>query len=119
MNHKEIKLDPKTREQVIVGGNFEFVYGIDAVMQNCECAVRAQLGEYRYDVTHGVDYTGNLFSPTGIYSVWEVQVINTTKSVSGVISARVRSFEVDDKGGATYTIEVETVYGSRLLNGSV
>lgn len=114
---KEIKLD-SNRNPVIKNGNYEFVYDLDAVLQNCDNTMRVQAGEYNYDAAKGVDYLGNVFTGNPNFQRFEFQAREALEELEGV--NRVESFDhslVDNT--LSYTAEISTIYGVGSINGNL
>ena len=115
---KAIKVDPETRDIVMAGGRMQFVYDIDVVLQNCDHAIRQQLGELRYAQSKGVDYFGNLFTGNPNYQLFKFQSISALENVDGVV--RVSNFDYTvTEGEVSYTADIQTIYGTGNINGNV
>ena len=95
-------------------GNVAFVSGLEAVAQNCEQAMKAQLGEMIYDKSAGVNYQGTLFSSSG-------NVVGFTASARAALALvpdvlGVESFRVYYDGNtAKYQAVIETPYGTERI----
>jgi len=97
-------------------GNLSMASGLDAVLQDCATATKAQLGEMIYAVNSGipnfqVTWTGEPSIPQ-----FETAIKNTLKSVSGVTGI---ASMVTQKIGNTlnYRVEITTIYGTGNFNG--
>lgn len=118
MSRKSIKRDPGTRDIVLSGGVIQYARDIDVVLQNCDHAMRQQLGELRYRQTKGVEYFDNVFRGTPNYQLFKFQAITQLENVSGVV--RVTSFAYTVQGGVLdYSAEILTDYGTGTINGNV
>lgn len=118
MKRQALKADPVTRDLVVSGGKLATVKNIDAVLQNCDNAMRQQLGELQYRKTKGVDYFNNVFSGNPNYQLFKFQAITNIESVSGVV--RVTQFDYDIIDGTlSYSASILTDYGTGTINGSV
>lgn len=118
MQRKAIKVDPQTRDIIVAGGRIQFVYDIDVVLQNCDHAIRQQVGELRYRQTKGVEYFNNAFNGTPNYQLFKFQVITQLQNVSGVV--RVISFDYTVSDGVLdYSTEILTEYGAGSINGNL
>lgn len=96
-------------------GNIAQKRDLDAVMQDCETAMRAQAGEMFYNMDSGIptrQTVWEVYNPLQFTAAGRVTLAN----VPGVV--RVLSFTTDRKGDLfTYTAEIETTYGLGVLNG--
>jgi hypothetical protein len=118
MQRRSIKVDPVTRDIVILGGAIQIVTNINSVLQNCDNAMRQQLGELQYDQTKGIEYFGNVFNGTPNYQLFRFQAIQQLEAVDGVV--RVLSFSYTAQGGLlSYSAEIQTDYGVGNVNGNV
>ena len=79
---RAIKVDGK-RDPVIVNGKFVWVNDIDVVAQNCDHAMRQQLGELNYDASKGVQYFDNIFTGNPNYQRFEAQARTQLLNVDG------------------------------------
>lgn len=59
MPRRDILLD-SSGNRVLVGGDYGFADGAQAVKQGVECRVRLFLREYWLDLSQGVDWTGKI-----------------------------------------------------------
>lgn len=112
------KTDPVSRDIVVSGGRIATVRDIDVVLQNCDHALRQQLGELQYSMTKGIEYFGNVFEGTPNYQLFKFQAIQQIENVSGVL--RVREFDYTVTGNdLAYNAVIETDYGTGAVNGNV
>lgn len=118
MQRSGFKVDPITRDFVLSGGSFVKVYNIDVVLQNCDHAMRQQLGELRYRQTKGIEYFDNVFTGNPNYQLFKFQAITQLQNVGGVV--RVNNFEytVTD-GELIYSADIVTEYGAGTINGNL
>lgn len=115
---RAIKIDPVTRDPVMVGGKFQFVYDIDVVLQNCDQSMRQQLGELPYNQQKGVEYLNNVFNGNPNFQAFEFQARREIQNVDGVI--RVQSFDYSLTDGVlSYTAEIKTIYGVDQISGNI
>ena len=114
---KAIKIDGD-RNPVMKGGRFIWVTDIDVVLQNCDQAMRQQLGELNYSARRGVQYFGNVFENNPNYQLFEAQARKALRSVSGVVA--VDDFTYNLVGESlSYTAIIKTIYGTGSINGNV
>lgn len=118
MLRKAFKADPVTRDLVLSGGRLQVVLDIDVVMQNCDHAIRQQLGELRYRQTKGVEYFNNAFNGNPNYQLFKFQCITQIENVSGVVRVITFDYTVAD-GVLAYSAEILTEYGTGSINGNV
>jgi hypothetical protein len=94
-------------------GNIATVSSLAAVLQNCETAMRAQLGEMYYNADQGVPTRATVwdnYNPLQFMAAGRV----TLQNVQGV--QRVISFDVDRIGDLlTYTATIQTIYGPGVV----
>ena len=115
---RAIKIDLKTREPILKNSRFEWVTGIDAVLQNCEQSMRQQIGELQYNQTKGVEYLNNVFSGNPNYQAFEFQARREIEKVQGV--TRVEDFSyLLSEGVLSYTATIKTIFGKGAINGSL
>lgn len=118
MQRQAFKRDPTTRDLVIGGNAIQVVRNIDVVLQNCDHALRQQLGELRYRQSKGVEYFDNVYSGTPNFQLFKFQAITQLENVAGV--ARVISFDYTVLNGVLdYSAEILTEYGTGTINGNV
>ena len=91
---------------------------LDAVVQYAEHAVRAQLGEMIYAADRGVDYLNTVFASPPNLLQFEAQVRTALLRLPQVTS--VTNFNITVANNtASYTITIETLFGTGVLNGNV
>lgn len=118
MQRRAYKVDSETRDYVISGGRKVVVRDIQVVLQNCDHALRQQLGELRYAQSKGIEYFDNVFNGTSNYQLFKFQAITAIENVSGVV--RVNSFEYTViNGQLDYSAEILTDYGTETINGNL
>ncbi|CAH7183248.1 hypothetical protein VCHA50P417_20498 [Vibrio chagasii] len=114
---KMIRVDAN-QNPILRNGKFEFVYGVDAVMQVCQHTMRVQLREYRYAQWKGVEYMNNVFTGDPNFQIFEAQSREQLELVDGV--TRVIAFEYSQEDEVfEYTASIETIYGEGLINVSL
>lgn len=97
-------------------GSLAIVSGLDAVMQVCEHACLAQLGEMIYAADKGMPTMATLWSGNPKPVQYEAAIRSTLLSVEGV--TRVLSLRYDIVGEKyTYSATIETIYGVGSING--
>lgn len=106
---RSLALDKNRKLFIDNSGNIAQVTGLAEVVQNCETAMRAQLGEMYYNADSGIPTRGTVwdtYRPLQYIAAGRV----TLAAVDGVIG--IKSFTVDLTDGVfTYTAEILTIYG--------
>jgi len=96
-------------------GNLGFVAGINAVMQNCQTAMLAQMGEMMYAMSSGMptlQTAWNNYNPRQFESAARAVLM----AVYGVTS--VQSFSAQLSNNVlTYGATIQTIYGVTQING--
>lgn len=94
-------------------GNLAFVTGVDAVQQDCLCAMRAQKGEMFLEPTNGMPNFDDAWLTKNIPK-WTAAGRATLMSVPGV--AKVQSFNVTQNGdNLNYIATIQTLYSPQLI----
>lgn len=97
-------------------GHLAVKTGIDAVMQACEHACLAQLGEMVYAVDRGMPTMAALWSGQPKIGLYEAAIRSQLLAVKDVV--RVLDLSVGVSGDAFfYHAKIETIYGTGELNG--
>lgn len=110
---RAIKVD-SDRNPIIIGGKFVWVTDIDVVKQNCDHAMRQQLGELNYDANKGIQYFDNVFTGNPNFQRFEAQARTQLLNVNGVTG--ISSFNYEFKEGVlSYNVTINTVYGSTTV----
>jgi hypothetical protein len=114
---RAIKID-ENRDPVIINGKFVWVFDADVVLQNCEQAMRQQLGELNYDANKGVQYFDNIFTGNPNFQRFEAQARTQLLNVDGVTG--IDGFSFDFIGGVlSYNADISTIYGSTTVATSI
>ena len=96
------------------GGRLSILEDLQAVRQQAEHVVKAQLNEMIYDRNRGIDYESTLFNGTPNLLAFESQVRDAVERIPDVIS--VLEFEADRTGNEiSYTMSLQTVFGSGIV----
>jgi hypothetical protein len=96
-------------------GNIATVTGIFAVEQDCDCTMRARLGEMIYQTNTGIPYLQTAFQ-TSNPQQFKAAGISALEAVPDVVS--VVSFDATVVGKTLdYVAEIESIYGNRFING--
>jgi hypothetical protein len=114
---RAIKID-SNRNPVIVNGKFVFVFNIDVVTQNCEQAMRQQLGELNYDADKGIQYLDNIFTGNPNFQRFESQARRAISAVNGVTGIVSFNFEFNDNI-LSYNTVISTIYGSTTVANQI
>ena len=114
---KAIKID-ENRNPVIVNGKFIFVFDADVVAQNCEQAMRQQLGELNYDADKGIQYFDNIFTGNPNFQRFESQARQAISAVIGVNGIVSFNFEFNDNI-LSYNAVISTIYGETTVASQI
>jgi hypothetical protein len=114
---RAIKIDIN-RNPVIINGSFVFVVDVDAVAQNCEQAMRQQLGELNYDAGKGIQYLDNIFTGNPNFQRFESQARSALSAVNGVTGIVSFNFEFNDSI-LSYNTVISTIYGSTTVASQI
>lgn len=99
------------RDPVIKNGSFVFVFNIDVVAQNCDQAMRQQLGELNYDADKGIQYFDNVLTGNPNFQRFEAQARTQLLNVDGVTGIVSFDFEFNNNV-LSYNTVISTIYGS-------
>ena len=114
---RAIKID-SNRNPIIKSGKFVWVTDIDVVAQNCDQAMRQQLGELNYDADKGIQYFNNVLTGSPNFQRFEAQARNQLLNVEGVTG--IASFNYEFKGGVlSYNATINTIYGATTAAGQI
>ena len=96
-------------------GNLALVRDIDAVLQDCEHAMKMVLGEAIYDQEKGIPYMQVVFNNYNA-TAFEGYARQNLQAVSGVV--QVQKFGASVTGNVLdYEATIATIYGSGVING--
>lgn len=98
-------------------GNLAMVTGLAGVEQDCEHAMKTQLGEVVLNLQQGVPTDATIWS---IYKPlqFEAAARATLLAVQNVLA--VTAFSIDRINGvAVYTADIETAFGATAIQGTV
>ena len=112
---RAIKVNLNTGNPELKNGKFQFVYDIYVVEQNCNHAMRQQLGELNFAVDKGIEYFDNVYNGTPNLQRFEAQARTQILNVDGVDSITSFEYELvtgDFKNVLEYSITIKTVYGT-------
>lgn len=103
----------------VTGSNrLAIVTDLDAVLQNCEHVMRAQLGEMIFARQRGIDYLNNVFNGNPNFLIFESQARNAILSVSEVISiSNFSAAIVNDR--LEYSATIQTTFGVGAIDGNI
>lgn len=104
----DIYLDPQ--------GNIAIRTGLEAVMQSCENAAKAQLKEMVLAYNQGVANFQTIWTNAANVAQYEAYVRRAIKAVAGVTEVNDLTVTVADHI-VKYSATISTVYGSAVLNG--
>ena len=114
---RAIKID-NDRNPVILNGRFVFVFNADVVAQNCEQAMRQQLGELNYDADKGIQYFDNVFTGNPNFQRFESQARRQLLNVEGVTGITDFNFEFNDNV-LSYNTVISTIYGQTTVASQI
>ncbi len=96
--------------------NLALATGQEAVAQAAQTASKAQLGEMIYFTTQGMPSFQSIFIGTPNVQIYRSALVQAIEAINGVVS--VTSILVSQvKDNMNYTAEIETIYGSLIVNG--
>jgi hypothetical protein len=124
---RAIKID-ENRNPIIINSKFIWVYNIDVIAQNCDQAMRQQLGELNYNKDKGLQYFDNVFLGNPNFQRFEAQARAQILNVIGVTG--IESFEYtfssknvfdrnEENNILRYTININTIYGATTIANNV
>ena len=98
------------------GGSLAVASGLEAVLQNCAQAAKAQIGEMVFSIDTGMPNFAAVWNGTPNIGVFEAYLRQTLLAVQDVTG--IESISIAAGGGAlTYTAVIQTIYGRGALNG--
>ena len=106
---RAIKIDAN-RNPVITSGKFVFVFDVDVVAQNCDQAMRQQLGELNYAADKGIQYFDNIFTGNPNFQRFESQARRAILAVDGVTGINSFDFEFNDNV-LSYNAVYSSIFG--------
>jgi hypothetical protein len=107
---RAIKIDAN-RNLVIINEKFVFVFDAEVISQNCEQAMRQQLGELNYAADKGIQYLDNVFTGNPNFQRFESQARRQLSNVVGVTGIISFNFEFNDNI-LSYNASISTIYGA-------
>lgn len=97
-------------------GNLVIFFGLDAVLQACEHAVKAQLGEMVLATDQGIPNFQLIWNGTPNLIQWEAALRRAISQVSDVIEV-VSLVATQDGNVLNYTATIRTIYGEGSISG--
>lgn len=97
-------------------GNLALTSDLFSVMQNCQTAAQAQLGEMVLAIDQGVPNFQTIWTGRRNVAQFEAYLRRTISAVFGVIKVKNLTVIVE-KNTVKYTATIETIYGEAALNG--
>lgn len=117
MSNQSIALNAANDIFIGPDGNLAFVTGVDAVKQDCACALKAQLGEMIYNTTAGMPTFDDIWQSQNFVK-WEAAAITTLNAIAGV--TQVVSFTISVLADAfSYVAVIQTVYSRATISGTI
>lgn len=97
-------------------GNLSISAGLEAVLQACEQAAKAQLGEMILAVDEGMPNFDVVWNGAPNFPQFEAALILRLRSVSGV--TEVANVQISASAGVlSYTATIKSIYGEGGING--
>lgn len=96
--------------------NIVILIGLEAILQACETATRAQLGEMVLEINQGIPNFQTIWVGSPNYSLYTDYILKTLAGVDGVlevISLQLKTIE----DTLTYTATIRTQFGTGDING--
>ncbi len=96
--------------------NIALASGVEAIAQAAKTATLAQLGEMIFFQTQGMPARQAVFVGSPNYALYQAALVAAITAINGVVA--VSSLVLSVNGGTlNYTAEIETIFGSTVLNG--
>lgn len=99
-------------------GNLAVAIDLQAVLQNCEHAVKVRLGEVVLDITEGVPYFETIFSGSQEVAQFDAALRQAVLDVEGVLEV-IDLTTVQEDHQFNYTMTIRTIYGIGVANGNL
>lgn len=97
-------------------GNIVVVLDVDAVLQACAHAAKAQLGEMVLDIDEGIPNFQTIWRNAVNVPQFEAALRATLENVQGVVE--VQQLDVIAQNNVvTYAATIQTIYGQGVING--
>ena len=106
----DIYLDPQ--------GNLAIAVGLTAILQNCEHAARAVLGEMVLEVDRGIPYFETVWAGNPQISQFDAALRRALLAVEGVIEVVNLSTTPEDNQ-LNYTALIRTTFGEGTASGTI
>ena len=114
---KAIKIN-NDRDPIIESGKFLWVYGIDVIKQNCNQAMRQQIGELSYDKDKGIQYFENALTGNPNLQRFEAQARREISEVDGVTGIISFGYSLVDSV-LNYEAEISTKLANTIIRGQL
>ncbi|MEE1227258.1 MAG: hypothetical protein UHM08_09175 [Bacteroidales bacterium] len=88
----------------------------DALRQVIVNRVRLQQGEYKYDLSRGIDYMGLLLTDTPLVRIWENQVLSLVSNIPEITGIRYWNYGLEDNN-FIFRLTVDSEYGTIEIKG--
>ncbi|MCD1124802.1 hypothetical protein LPW36_01925 [Jinshanibacter sp. LJY008] len=113
-------LSVNSNNDIFIANNGRLAISNDlaAVMTIAEQAVKAQAGEMIYATDKGMPTLSLIWTGTPNLQMYEGYLRSTLMSVKGVSKVLSVSMGIQD-GTLSYSAQIETIYGSEILNGEL
>lgn len=99
-------------------GNLAVVYGLEAVLQICECVVKAIKGEMIFNTDLGLPDFQTVWNGVPKIAQYEAALLKALQNVNGV--QRVSNLTVTVQNNKlSYVAVIQTIYGEGNLNGGL
>lgn len=113
---RTIATDNKNDIYVLNNGNLATTYSLPATQQNCETAVKAQLGEMIYAIDQGMPNFQTVWNGAPNVAQFESYLRKTILAVENVLE--ITELTITSQGGIlSYQATILTTFGSGILNG--
>ena len=101
-----------------VGGTLQLADGVQAVLQTCERAVKANLGEMVLATDRGVNYFDDLWNGSPNVIRFEARARAQIARVPNVVAIE-RFNATIQNNSTTYTATIRTTFGAGEINGEL
>jgi hypothetical protein len=111
-----IAVDKNNDMYIDANGNLAIVFGLQATLQACAQAAKAQLGEMVLATDQGIPYFQQVWIGVPNLQQFEAALRSAFLGVSGVIEVVSLSLS-QTSNTLSYTAVIRTIYGAGAING--
>lgn len=116
MTRRTLSVDGLNDIFIATTGNLSISTDLQAVMQACQQAAQAQIGEMIFAVDQGIPNFAVVWTGTPNTQQFASALRAALRAVPDVTG--IKALSVDASGSVlTYRVEIQTIYGSGVVNG--